>query len=242
MSAWAEHWLDRWYRDCPGWVDGTSAFHTLCGRNVTPGREILEVGPGPSNPTSRFLASLGPTHGLDCDPEAGTNPFLASFHELTGSALPFPSERFDAAVSNYVVEHITDPANHLYEVFRVLRPGGVYIFRTPNLFHYVTAVSALTPHWFHVRLSNRLRGLPAGSHEPWPTVYRMNTIRAVRDCADAAGFHIRSLEMIEKEPSYTVTSRALFLAGLTYERAVNRFELLRNFRANIFAVLERPLA
>jgi hypothetical protein len=70
----------------------------------------------------------------------------------------------------------------------------------------------------------------------------MNTIRAVRDCADAAGFHIRSLEMIEKEPSYTVTSRALFLAGLTYERAVNRFELLRHFRANIFAVLERPLA
>jgi hypothetical protein len=37
-----------------------------------------------------------------------------------------------------------------------------------------------------------------------------------------------------------VASRTLFVAGLTYERVVNRFAALAKFRANIFAVLEKP--
>src|SRR5688572_7661336 len=217
-------------------------FHALCADMVGNGQDILEVGPGPSNPTSKFLASLGRTHGLDCDLAARTNPFLHSFHELTGPTFPFRDKRFDAVVSNYVVEHVVDPSSHLREVFRVLRPGGVYVLRTPNLYHYVIAVSALTPHWFHIRAANRLRRLPFGSPEPYPTLYRMNTMCAIRDCATAAGFRIRSIDLVEKEPSYTVASRVLFLAGLAYERAVNRFDALRNFRANIFAVIERPAA
>ena len=48
------------------------------------------------------------------------------------------------------------------------------------------------------------------------------------------------IDMVEKEPSYGLASRALFVAGLTYERVVNRFAALANFRANIFAVLEKP--
>ena len=215
-------------------------FHALCADHIAPGQEILELGSGPSNPTSKFLASLWPTHGLDCDPAARANAFLQSFHQLREPRFPYPNERFDAAVSNYVIEHVTDPLDHLGEVCRVLRPGGVYIFRTPNLFHYVTAVSALTPHWFHIRAANRLRRLSSESHEPYPTLYRMNTVRAVHHCAEAAGFHIRSIDLVEKEPSYTVAVRVLFLAGLAYERAVNRFAVLENFRANIFAVLEKP--
>jgi len=71
-------------------------------------------------------------------------------------------------------------------------------------------------------------------------VYRMNTVRAVRDNANATGFDVRSIELVEKEPSYMVSSRFLFLAGAIYERAVNGVGVLRNFRANIFAVLEKP--
>jgi hypothetical protein len=46
--------------------------------------------------------------------------------------------------------------------------------------------------------------------------------------------------MIEKEPSYGVASRAVFVAGVAYERVVNRYPALANLRANIFAVLEKP--
>jgi hypothetical protein len=46
--------------------------------------------------------------------------------------------------------------------------------------------------------------------------------------------------MVEKEPSYAVASRPLFVAALAYERTVNRFAVLARFRANIFAVLVKP--
>jgi len=125
-------------------------------------------------------------------------------------------------------------------VFRVLVPGGVYALRTPNVLHYVGMVAAVTPHWFHALVSGRLRGHAQGAHEIFPTFYRLNTSHAICRRALDAGFRIRSVEMVEKEPSYGVASRALFVAGVTYERVVNRFVALANFRANIFAVLEKP--
>ena len=202
--------------------------------------EILEVGPSAGNPTSTFLSSLWTVHGLDVDPSAARNGSLRSFHLLTGSSYPFADGAFGAVVSDYVVEHVESPSEHLREVFRVLVPGGVYALRTPNLFHYVAAVAAVTPHWFHTLVSGRLRGHKRGAHELFPTFYRLNTRHAIHQHSRDAGFRIRSLEMMEKEPSYAVASRALFVAGLTYKRFVNRFAALAQFRANIFAVLEKP--
>jgi len=241
-APWSDRWLDYWYRDRPGWIDGTAAFHALC-RTAIPGdAEILEVGPGVGNPTSAFLSSLWTVHGLDIDPSAARNPSLRSFHVLSGPTYPFLDETFGAVVSDYVIEHVESPSAHFREVFRVLVPGGVYALRTPNLFHYVAAVAAVTPHWFHTLVSGRLRGHARGAHEIFPTFYRLNTSHAIYQHSLDAGFRIRSVEMVEKEPSYAVASRVLFVAGLTYERVVNRFAALANFRANILAVLEKPVA
>jgi SAM-dependent methyltransferase len=52
--------------------------------------------------------------------------------KVTGTALPFPNETFDAVVSFDVFEHIPDSDAHLDEVRRVLRGGGVYLIQTPN--------------------------------------------------------------------------------------------------------------
>ena len=238
--GWSDRWFDRHYFQRPGWINGTVQFHRVCAGHIPAGQPILEVGPGPATSTTEFLASMGPTHGIDIDPEAGANPFLQSFHWLRGPSYPFADASFAAAVSDYVVEHLADPREHLREVFRVLRPGGAYVLRTPNLYHYVAIVSARTPHWFHARVANRLRGLPVTTHMPYPTFYRMNTRRVVHDLATAAGFRVKLLEMVEKEPSYTRTSRAFFLAAMAYERAVNRYDVLESCRANIFAVLAKP--
>jgi SAM-dependent methyltransferase len=231
--------LRRFYNRSRGWVDGTTRFWRLCDEFIPLGARILEIGSGPSNATSRYLAKRGEVHGLDPDPVVHTNDALTSANLLEGTRFPFPDASFDACVSNYVVEHVPDPLSHLQEVRRVLRPGGTYVLRTPNLLHYVAVVARLTPHWFHELVANRLRQLPDESHDPYPTVYAMNSRRALLRWARAAGFDVTRVDMIEAEPSYGMASRALFIPFMLYERLVNSTELAAGLRANIFAALRK---
>jgi 2-polyprenyl-3-methyl-5-hydroxy-6-metoxy-1,4-benzoquinol methylase len=41
-------------------------------------------------------------------------------------------ESLDAVLSFDVLEHLFNPDRHLTEVYRVLKPGGYYLFQTPN--------------------------------------------------------------------------------------------------------------
>lgn len=161
--SWQLRYLDQYYSRSTGWVDGTSEFHHLLASAIPYGSKILEVGAGPSNQTSRFLKTLGTLYGVDVDPDVTINDSLTTAHVLTDNTYPFVDAFFDACVSNYVIEHISDVRRHLEEVHRVLKPGGIYAFRTPNRFHYITLVAGMTPHWFHKLVVNRLFGL-SSSH------------------------------------------------------------------------------
>jgi SAM-dependent methyltransferase len=240
MIRWQDVWTERFYRSRPGWRDGTTEFHAICANSVPPAPKILEVGAGPTNATSAFLASLGELHGIDVSDEVFGNQHLSSSALIEGDRFPLPDAAFDLVVSNYVVEHVANPRAHLAEIERVLKPGGAYVFRTPNLVHYVAMVSRLTPHRFHRFAANRLRALGPDEHEPWPTVYAMNLPAAVRRYARDAGLVVERLDLVEKEPSYGMYARPLFLAFMTYERLVNAFDWLAALRANMFVVLRKP--
>lgn len=240
--TWQRDYLERYYSPSRGFKNGTDEFHELAARAIPKGAEILEIGAGPSNPTSRFLATIGRVHGLDPDPAVKTNDALASASLLEGDRYPFDDARFGACVSNYCIEHIPSPEEHLAEVARVLAPGGAYVLRTPNRWHYVSLVSSLTPHWFHELVANRMRNVGDDAHDPYPTVYAMNTKRDVERHAARAGLVVEELRMVEKEPSYGMSSRALFLAFMAYERAVNATDAASELRSNIFAVLRKPRA
>jgi SAM-dependent methyltransferase len=237
---WQQVYLNRFYNPSRGWVDGTTEFHAMCAARIPSRSSILEIGAGPSNPTSRYLSSLGSLSGVDVDPAVRSNDALADARVLETPTYPFADASFDACVSNYVLEHVEDPVAHLSEVARVLRPGGFYLFRTPNRYHYVTLVSGVTPHWFHRAVSNRLRTLPEDASGPYPTYYRVNSRGAIRRAAARAGLRVRELRMVEKEPAYGMVSRPLFLGFMLYERVVNASALFAPFRVNIFGVLERP--
>jgi len=216
-------------------------FHeSFCRVHAPPMARILEIGAGPTNPTSAFLSTLGELHGVDIGEEARGNAYLKTASVIEGDHYPFPDASFDLAVSNFVVEHVGDAASHLREIHRVLKPDGRYVFRTPNMWHYVTLASRLTKHDVHVWAANWLRALPSDHHDPYPTVYAMNTAEAVRREAQKARFDVERIDLVEREPSYGMAARPLFLAFMVYERIVNATPKLAALRANLFVVLHKP--
>jgi SAM-dependent methyltransferase len=224
-----------YYSSRADFVGGTAEFHGIVRRHCPPAATILEIGAGPSNPTSDFLATLGIVDGLDISEEVTGNRALRTARVFDGRKFPLPDSTYDLCVSNYVLEHVEDPTVHFAEVARVLKSLGAYVFRTPNLWHYVAIVSNLLPHRLHQRLSPNLRATHA---ETYPTFYKANRARQLRRLCSNTNL-IPSLKMVEKEPSYGRISPVLFYPMMAYERIVNRFTPLSYFRANIFGVAIR---
>lgn len=234
QQSWQDSYLETFYPQASWRRDGTRDFFQLLKEHSV--GKILEIGAGPSNTTSDYLKTLGELHGIDVDREVLDNQALASSAVFTDE-FPFPDETFDSCVSNYVCEHLDDPRKHLTEVWRVLKPGGNYVFRTPNRFHYTAIVSRLTPHSFHLKVANKLRAIDG--HDPYPTRYRLNSRARILLLARELGFTVEHLRLVEKEPSYGMSSRFLFLAFTAYERLINSAEIFAQLRASLFVALRK---
>ncbi len=44
----------------------------------------------------------------------------------------YSDNQFSVVHSSHLIEHLTDPAAYIYEVYRILKPGGFFITTTPN--------------------------------------------------------------------------------------------------------------
>jgi len=219
---------------------GTRFFYSLIKGHVTQSMVALDLGagPGPVDDVRKLRGLVGRLIAVDIDKDVLGNPDVDEAHVISASAaLPFESSTVDVIVSDYVFEHVENPSYFLREAGRVLKPGGRLYFRTPNLLHYVAMFSYLTPQVVHELLANRMRGLPTGSHDPYPTFYRMNRPATLRSLGCEAGFGVCEISMIEAEPSYMRFNTVPFLMGVGYERLVNAHPMFGTFRANIIGFL-----
>ena len=69
--------------------------------------------------------------------------------------LPFDNDSFDLVTANIIVEHLKYPALAFAEIFRVLRPGGIFVFRTPSARSYSVAISRRLPQRLKVWLAHQ---------------------------------------------------------------------------------------
>ena len=227
----------RYYRSIPTWVDGTGQFGALVRTHLRPEMMILNLGAGPGSGKLHFDNQVETVVGLDPDDAIELNQHVTHRVRGTAEALPFRDSTFDLIYMDWVIEHLPEPLMMAQDVFRILKSGGSLLFRTANLLHYSYAIARVTPHSFH-------KSLLDGAHEsdPYPTFYRMNTLKAVRQTMSAAGFHENRVLMMEPNPAYLDRSRPTYLAGILYERIVNRYESLRNLRANILGSYLKPIS
>lgn len=76
-----------------------------------------------------------------------------------GEALPYGDASFDIVVCVDVLEHVKDLGKVLAEVFRVLRPGGLFLYDTINR-NPIARLATITI------AEDILRLLPKGTHDP----------------------------------------------------------------------------
>jgi SAM-dependent methyltransferase len=221
--------------------NGTLIFYNWIRQHTNSQQSVLNLGAGPAskNPLKMLRGEVARMVGADIDPIVVGNDELDEAHVVDGKRLPFDENCFDIVFSDYVMEHVEFPEPFLKEVYRVLKPGGIFFFRTPNRYHYVSMIAQYTPHWFHELLANRARGLPGNAHEPYQTFHRLNTRKEIQMLANKAGFSQVALRFVECEPSYLMFSNFSFLVGVLYERVTNKFDCLAGIRANIFGRMVR---
>ncbi len=237
MSHSADRLRDRFYNSDPSWINGTERFGRIVRRYLSPEMVILNLGAGPGVGDLHFDADVSTVIGVDPDSAIAFNRRLS--HRVCGvaEALPFGGEVFDLVYMDWVIEHLREPGQMAAEVRRVLKSGGRVLFRTPNLYHYSYTIARFAPHAFHKRLTALLKGHDGA--EPYPTYYRMNTATTVRRVMAGAGFAEDELIMMEPDPAYLGMSGVTYLAGVAYERAVNRLDLLSPLRANILGCFRK---
>lgn len=229
-------WMDRTFypRHTDGWDNW--AFREAILARITPAMTVLDLGAGAGIVAAmNFKGKAAHVCGIDLDPRVTENPFLDEARIVDAGAIPYPDRSFDFVFCNSVVEHLEDPVAVFREVARVLRPGGHFMFKTPNRTHYMPMIAQLTPHSFH-QAYNKARGRER--EDTFPTFYRANTRRDVEAVAKASGFSSATVARLEGRPEYLRMTALTYVPGILYERAVNASSRLEPLRVVLIADLE----
>jgi SAM-dependent methyltransferase len=204
---------------------------------LKPDHWLLDLGAGAGiveQMNFRGLASQ--VCGVDPDERVRQNPYLDEGRVGVGENIPYPDKSFDIVIADNVLEHLDNPQQVFLEINRVLKPGGFFLFKTPNRWHYMPLIAQLTPTRFH-KFFNKLRG--RATVDTFPTRYKANSSRAIKALARQCGFDVAEIQVIEGRPEYLRFSAITYLCGLIYERLVNSLSLFSFARILLIGHLQK---
>jgi len=161
--------------------------------------------------------------------------------ELVNSDLariPIDDTCVDIVMCRSVMEHVENPAAVYREIHRVLKPGGVFIFLTGNLWDYAALVAKIVPNRFHPWIVARVEG--RRERDVFPVQYKTNSRGAIDKWARQAGFEIRSFRYVGQYPTYFMFNGFFFLLATAYEKLLRRAKVLRFLRGWILVTLQKP--
>jgi ubiquinone/menaquinone biosynthesis C-methylase UbiE len=114
--------------------------------------------------------------------------------------LPFIDNHFDLVTANMVVEHLDKPEVQFQEIYRILKPGGLFLFHTPNALGYLTIGARLVPEAFKDRLVYLLDG--RSENDVFEAHYKANTRNRIGELAQASGFELVKIKMLVSEAGF----------------------------------------
>ncbi|HEY9225988.1 MAG TPA: class I SAM-dependent methyltransferase [Gemmatimonadaceae bacterium] len=234
--------LESWI--APGVRFAQSDFEECLSATIRPGDDWLDVGCGhnllPEWRAAREQELISATKTL-----VGLDPEFAALRNhrsirllICGDAgnLPFATGSFDMVTANMVVEHLPDPHRQFREIARVLKPGGRFVFHTPNSNGYPTLMARLVPDRVRALAARTLERRPA--EDRFPTFYRANTPAAIRSACQEAGLVPDRIDLVRSTAMFWMITPIAILE-LFFLRMLGSPDMA-TLRPNLIAVLKKP--
>jgi SAM-dependent methyltransferase len=205
----------------PGWRSSGDQLEAMVRSHLNPSSRVLDLGCGRGGVVELFWRDVKLAAGLDPDSPSLSEHRAEGMPVIrgVGERLPFVDESFDMVACLWVLEHLRQPVQTFREVRRVLRPGGHFIFLTPNM---------RNPLMLANRLGRALPGLQRrlvpmfygrDEADTFPVQYRANTVVAIRAHARDSGLQVYDLRVVA-DPTYLAVNRLMFNASVMSERVM----------------------
>lgn len=223
-------------KEFPLWDDTQILLIRLVDQFAKKGFRVLDAGCGNGNIViDELREKIGFAVGIDADKSATLkNTCLDKIIIAPLDKIPLPSNSFDAVVSLWVLEHLEDPEKVFKEIKRVLKPGGIFAFATPNKKNFLIAAKNFISPLNESIVDTLIHALYGRAHEDiFKTYYKANTIKDIAHLSQKIGFKTEYLAE-NFDPSYTSFNilTYLFTKG-TY------FLNLSPFKTHIAGVLRK---
>jgi ubiquinone/menaquinone biosynthesis C-methylase UbiE len=191
---------ERFRRARTGWQPATEVYEGMIRAALRPGSHVLDIGCGRGGVLEQVGDGVDHPFGIDPDGVSLVEHRLTDLPRAVAlaDALPFKSQAFDVILCSWVLEHLTRPAWVFVEISRCLKPGGKFIFLTPNKNALVTLLNrTLKP--AQAFLVPRLYGRKEA--DTFPVMYRANTRQSLTRYAETFGLQMEDLRAIP-DPTY----------------------------------------
>lgn len=219
----------------PAWDDSMILLRDLVAKRIPEQATVLDAGCGHGNfVIDELRSNIARAVGIDVNAEVTAKNICLDeivFGRL--EKLPFADASFDAIVSLWVLEHVSEPQKVFSEFARVLKPGGFIAFVTPNKRSWLIALRRL----MNQRIADRLVERFYGRHEDdiFPVAYKANSLSQIQALANAAGLTVERLSE-NADPTYTSFGPMSYVAS-----AIMGQLPFSMFRVHIVGILRKPV-
>ena len=214
-----EQYRERYKALKPSWQPATEVYESLVAGYLGPEAKVLDVGCGRGGVLERLHPKAALSAGIDVDIPSLREHRAPAVKRVAAKAedIPFANESFDLVICSWVLEHLREPEAAFREIGRVLKPGGHFVFLTPNALHPIPLLNRLSPGRLQRVLVPGFYG--RAEEDTFSVVYRANAERDIERFARKAGMERVSLHYIE-DPTYIAINDFFFRLGILMERFI----------------------
>ena len=211
----------RYQNQNPDWQPATEVFANWVRHYLRPSSRILDIGCGRGGLVEQLEHSLTQIVGIDPDWNSLQEHRLNLPRVVAiSNDLPFATNSFDVTYASWVLEHLQEPLQTFASLSRVLRPGGVFVFITPNGRHPLATLNHSLGRFGQVQGKLVERFYDRAADDAFPTYYRANKQNEIESLCQQTGLVLERLTAVA-DPTYLAFNQIMYRLMCAFEERLS---------------------